>query len=62
MEQVGCESDEAEAHRALARGVVHIELEYIESYYYFEGWELDMAYSYQLISKEETDYWKEEIK
>ena len=39
--------------------IIEIELEYISSYYYFEGWEYDMDYSYHLVSKEETDYWKE---
>lgn len=39
--------------------IVEIKLEYTYSYYYFEGWEEDMTYSYQLVGKEETDYWKE---
>ena len=39
--------------------VIEIKLEYISSYYYFEGWEYDMDYSYKLINKEKTNYWKE---
>lgn len=39
--------------------IVEIELEYIYSYYYFDGWDLDLVWDYELISVEETDYWKE---
>ena len=39
--------------------IVEINLDYINSYYYFDGWECDVEWDYQLISKEETDYWKE---
>lgn len=39
--------------------IIEIELAYICSYDYFDGWYEDMHWNYELISKEETDYWDE---